>query len=262
MDRPLTGLAIAVTRPAGQNEALMRQIEYAGGKAIAYPTLTILPADTAWVPDIAARLDAFDVAIFISANAVAHGLKPLLARRAWHNHIAVAAMGPGGAGALSAAGFDRVVLPNITLDSEGLLTAEAFAPDAINGRKVIIFRGSGGREVLAESLRARGALVEYVECYRRTLPEGDAADPAALVAAHAAGLLHGIVASSSEGLKNLQTLLAEAPWVLNDTTLFVPHPRIAAYAETLGLEKVVTTPPADAGLLSGMIKYFQNNPRS
>ena len=69
------------------------------------------------------------------------------------------------------------------------------------GKRVVVFRGDGGRELLADELTARGALVEYATCYRRARP---GLDPAPLLAAWAARRVsHAVTVTSSEGLRNL-----------------------------------------------------------
>ena len=89
----------------------------------------------------------------------------------------------------------------------------------------MIFRGDGGRELLGDTLRARGATVDYVECYRRARP---AADAGPLVRALERGEIDAVVVSSSEGLRNLFDMVGEAGRQrLQRTPLFAPHARIA-----------------------------------
>ena len=95
---------------------------------------------------------------------------------------------------------------------------------SIAGSSAAVFRGDGGRELLGDTLRARGAAVEYVACYRRALPS---ADPAPLLEAWRDGRIDALTVTSSEGLRNLCTLLgADGRALLQATPLFVPHPRI------------------------------------
>jgi uroporphyrinogen-III synthase len=118
----------------------------------------------------------------------------------------------------------------------------------------VIFRGAGGRELLGETLTARGAKVEYAECYRRVQPR---LDPAPLIAAWQRGELHALTATSSQGVRNLfamlgnvgRPLVTEVPW-------FVPHPRIEQVARELGVSQVVLTDQADEGLLAGLTTWF------
>jgi uroporphyrinogen-III synthase len=107
---------------------------------------------------------------------------------------------------------------------------------------------------LRETLEARGARVEYAECYRRVRAD---ADVGALVAAWDRGEVDALVATSSEGLRNVYEMLgAEGRDRLVRTPLFVPHPRIAATARELGLTEIVVTASGDEGLAKGLAAHF------
>jgi uroporphyrinogen-III synthase len=124
----------------------------------------------------------------------------------------------------------------------------------VTGKRILIFRGEGGRELLAGSLRARGARVDYAECYRRGRPQ---ADPAPVLAALAAGQIGALTAFSGETLDNLLALLGPAcPPVLFDLPLFVPHPRIAEHGRKLGFRAIQATDPGESGLIAGLVEYF------
>jgi uroporphyrinogen-III synthase len=120
---------------------------------------------------------------------------------------------------------------------------------------VVIFRGDGGRELLADELAARGALVEYATCYRRSRPDSD---PAPLVAAWERDGLHAVTVTSSEGVRNLCGMVGTAGRaLLAKTPLFVTHPRIGQAAREAGLSIVVVAPePGDEGLLAALVEHF------
>ena len=106
---------------------------------------------------------------------------------------------------------------------------------------------------LAEALRARGAEVDCVSCYRRS---GPADGVASLLDAWRAGRLDALTVSSSEGLRYLVDLLdAEGRAWLQKTPVFVPHARIADNARALGLSNIILTEAADAGILAGLGAY-------
>ncbi|MDP2834697.1 MAG: uroporphyrinogen-III synthase [Pseudomonadota bacterium] len=250
MNLPLSGLGVLVTRPAGQAQRLQARLRELGAHPVLFPTLEILPpADTATLARRLAELPDYDLAIFISPTAVQYGLAGI---PAWPVGPRAAGIGQGTAAALHAAGIGQVLAPSAGGDSEHLLALPELADMA--GRHVLIFRGEGGRELLAETLAARGAAVEYAECYRRGLP---VADSAPLLAIWRQGGIQAVTVLSSQGLDNLFTLLGEgnANWV-RATPLFVPHPRIAAHARGLGVSSVIATGPGEAGLLQGLVEYF------
>lgn len=251
--RPLAGRTIVVTRPQAQAAGLAMAIEAAGGQVLIFPLLHIEAADPAQVEAAAAHLADYAIAFFVSPNAVAHALPALLAAAPWPGGLTPAAVGVGTETALARFGIAGVVAPQVRFDSEALLELPEFAAEKVRGKRVAIFRGDGGRELVADTLRERGASVDYVTCYHRRVPAGGAAP---LVAAWAAGRLDGIVISSSEGLRNLWDMLDEScRQRLVHTPLFVPHARIAEAAHGLGLSRVVLTSPADAGLLAGLCAY-------
>jgi uroporphyrinogen-III synthase len=253
MKRPLRGKRILVTRPAGQAGGLVSRIAAQGGEAACFPLLDIA-APESWQPvdEAIARLDAFALVVFVSPNAVTHGLGRLLSRRSWPDGLAAAAVGPGTAGMLSDAGIAKVIVPQGPYDSEALLSLDPLHTERIAGQAVLILRGDGGRELLARVLRERGAEVECVACYRRAPPP----DGAFVVSLLRDKGLDAVTLSSSEGLRNLIQLLdTGSRETLRFLPVFVSHRRIADEAARLGLRRVVLTGPSDSGLVAGMCTY-------
>jgi uroporphyrinogen-III synthase len=195
------------------------------------------------------RLLSYDLAIFVSPNAVSHALPLILQRHGgWPATLAAATIGPGSAEALYAHGVPHVIAPSGRFDSESLLSLAAL--QAVQAQHILIFRGQGGRDVLAEGLRARGALVDYAECYRRTRPQGDAN---ALAQAASRAQIDALILTSSEALRNLHCMLQDRDMrALLRVPLFVPHARIADNASRMGHIRVHLTEPGDAGLWSAL----------
>lgn len=232
----LRGLGILVTRPAHQAGALIQMIEAAGGRAWHLPMVEIAPLDDpAGLNTLIGRLDEFDFAIFISPNAVRHGLALVAARRAWPARVRIAGVGPGTGQALADAGHADVLLPRTRFSSEGLLEHEEFAQVA--GKNIVIFRGDGGRELLASVLRERGARVEYAECYRRVRP---AVDGAALRRLWTDAQVQVAIAASPDALRNLVAAVGpDGRAALLTTPLVVVSPRLAEIARQLGFSGAV-----------------------
>lgn len=253
MTRPLAGRTVLVTRPAAQAAALAQAIEAAGGAAFVFPALALeaVPQDVLAAP--LARLREADVAVFISPGAVQFGMAAIGAAGGLPPAAQIFAVGPGTARALRQQGVDGVVTPD-GQDSEALLALPQLADVA--GKRVMIIRGVGGRPLLADTLALRGAQVEFIECYRRTLPPADAAP---LLARWRAGGIDAVTVTSAETLANLAALLGEAGVpLLVRTPLFAPHEKIADAARRFGIEHVVATPGGDAGLVEGLINWFRN----
>jgi len=244
----LTGLKIVVTRPRDQAVQLAQRIELAGGIPLLFPLLEIAPVqDARELHKQIARLPEFDLAIFISPNAVRYGIAAIRTVGTLPPSLKIATVGQGSAKALRDAGIANIIAPAERFDSEGLLALPEL--QAVSGWNVMIFRGDGGRELLGDTLRERGAKVEYAACYQRSKPRHDVD---ALV--HAAP--DAITVTSSEALDNLwQMLEGEAQAALRDKPLFVPHERIAELARRQGWRRVVLSGSGDDGLLSALVAW-------
>ncbi|MBS4098653.1 MAG: uroporphyrinogen-III synthase [Sulfuricella sp.] len=248
----LQGIGVVVTRPERQADNLVRLIEAAGGEAIRFPALEIAGlADPTPLYAIIERLDEFDLTVFISPNAVEYGMAAIRSRRSIPLRWKVAAVGQSSAAELVKNGVAEVLAPRDGNDSEALLALPEL--QAVAGWRVVIFRGQGGRETLAEELCRRGAQVEYAECYYRRKPH---CASAALLARWRNGEIAAATATSGETARNLRDLIGAEDWPLARVTpLFVPHPRIAEVAAAAGWENLVVTAPGDEGLVQGLLEW-------
>ena len=247
----LSGRTIVVTRPAQQAQSLARLIEDAGASAFLFPAIEIRDVeDIGPFTRLIDRLDEFDLAVFISPNAIERALRLIQGRRKLPPQLKIAAIGGGSVKALERHDVTGVIAPQGRYDSEALLERSEIA----GARRVVIFRGEGGREHLGDALSARGAAVEYAECYRRVKP---ALDPAPLLQAWSGGGIHAVTATSSEGLRNFAEMIgAPGRERLQSTPVFVPHPRIAEAARALEIRAVIVTGPGDEGVLEGLNAFF------
>jgi len=250
---PLHGRGILITRPAAQSAELAALVAQHGGRPILFPAIEILDVeDRAALDAIIDRLETYDLAIFISPNAVTKAYEAIRARRSFPPKLKFATVGRGSAAMLAALGLGPAIVPEDGADSENLLRLPELA--RVAGQRIVIFRGSGGRELLRETLVQRGAAVDYAECYRRGRP-GTGVET--LMKAWAAGEIDAAVVTSSEGLRNLHDIVGTAGRRhLAVTPLFVPHPRIAATANELGVRDVVVTATGDRAIAASLVEYF------
>ena len=253
MKPSLSGKRILVTRPLAQAGRLMALIRAEGGEPVCFPLLEIGAFDDLRpLQRAAGQLRDYALVVFISPNAVAYGLPTLLGGGAWPDGVRAAAIGPGTVAALAGHGIGDVIVPVERFDSEALLQMPAFSGECVRGKRVLILRGDGGRELLADTLREREATVDCVSCYRRFAPT-DASPVRGLLRD---GQLDALTVSSSEGLRNLWALLDDDDrGRLRHLPCFVPHQRIAEQAAELGLTAVVLTAAADDGLLDGLSRF-------
>jgi uroporphyrinogen-III synthase len=250
---PLSGRGIVVTRPREHALTLAERIRAAGAEPILFPTIEILPPENLGaVSSLVARLDGFQLAIFVSPTAAIRGHAIVSASRAWPEMLRVAAVGTGTANALEERGFPAVIAPAGEPDSEALAALPELQD--LQGSSVVIFRGQGGREWLRTSLEARGARVEYAECYRRARPDADAGS---LLARWQSGGIEAVSITSAESLANFFEMLGPTGrGYLRATPVFVPHPNIALAARKLDVREVVVTGRGDARTVAGMAAFF------
>ena len=246
-------MRVLVTRPTHQADALVRLIETAGGEAVRLPTIEIVPAaDPAALNAVFDRLPEFDLAIFISQNAVCHAL-PLLRARGIPPALRLAAVGQGTQQSLRAEGFENVLTPTERFDGEALL--ELLPRAKVLGKNILIVRGSGGRELLSEQLSARGAHLSYADCYRRVPPHQ--LDPLAQ-----ARLQHGeidiVSITSVEGLHNLYNLVGTAGRAqLLSTAVLTVSERQAQACRELGFRATVqvATRASDTAIVDALCAW-------
>lgn len=228
MTAPLAGVTVVVTRPRAQAARFAALVTAAGGTPLLLPTLEIEPIEL----DAAARErlapDAHDWTIYTSANAVLNSLRQL--PRPVRSRIA--AIGRATARALEQQGLTVHAVPAEASESEGLLALAPFA--TLDGRRVLIVKGSGGRELLREELARRGAEVVAVDVYRRSRAQPDTAALEQLARACAQGRV-AIAATSTEVLESLLAIANEdrVPR-LREAALLVPGERVADAARARG----------------------------
>ena len=250
---PLAGRGIVITRPREHAPALAERVRAAGGEPILFPTIEILPPENAdAVSAVIARLEGFQLAIFVSPTAALRGHGMVSSSRNWPERLRVAAVGAGTAKVLEERGFRNVISPLGEADSEALAALSELQD--LRGRSVVIFRGQGGRESLRNELEARGARVEYAECYRRARPDAHVGE---LMARWQAGGVEAASITSSEGLANFFAMLGPTGGrYLRATPVFVPHRRIEQAAKRLGVRQVIVTGRGDERTVAEMAAFF------
>jgi uroporphyrinogen III methyltransferase/synthase len=238
--KPLQGRGIVVTRPAGQAERLAALVSAAGGRPFLFPAIEIERLPELPLP----RLEEFDLAVFVSPTAAECAFE-----RIRHAGVPVAAVGGGTRRTLQALGAREVLAPESGADSEALLALPEL--HEVAGKRILIVRGEGGRELLADTLAARGARTEYLECYRRMLPH---ADMAPLIGAWDRGGIDAVTVSSTASLDNLITLLGVPR--LAAKPLFVNHARVAERAREVGIPELIVAGSGDEETAEALVAYF------
>ena len=243
----LAGLGVLVTRPEAQARALATTIKAHGGIPFLFPVIEIEPLHPDDVAERANLLEPPDITIFVSANAVKHGL-PYAA------DSVICAIGPATAAAIEESGYPKVIRADSGFDSEHLL--QALESRDVSGQTVRIIRGVGGREMLAQSLRSRGAHVDYLEVYERRPPHYDDSQIEQLCSRLCNGSIHIVTAMSVESLLNLfEFLNPDAMKKLATTPLVTPSARVIkeAHNRLTEVQPVLADGPQPDDMVRAMI---------
>jgi uroporphyrinogen-III synthase len=226
-------------------------LEAAGHEAIALPTIEILnPADSYRVEALTDTLEDYDLAVFVSVNAVRMGVEFVLNRRDWPGNTRIATVGASSAEALLPYGLSVDLVPEHQYNSEALLALEELQD--MSGQNVVIFRGNGGRELLRDTLLARGADVDTVEVYQRACPAVDVQRMQTLLQPDT---LDCITITSNEALQNLYAMAgSEGQPLLVKIPLVVIGPRQATLARELGFvqEPVIAANASDEAIVAAI----------
>jgi len=252
MSNRLQNIRVMVTRPVEQAVDLIQQINDAGGQACSFPTLEIqASADTESI-ERCKFVSGYNWIIFISQNAVRYSLS-LLPIAAWPLRTCIASVGPTTSDALQQAGLLVSREPDNTMNSEALLNK--FKDEKLTGKKILIVRGVGGRETLANGLREMGALVDYAEVYSRHCPDHDSEH---LLQELEDGI-DIITIASGETLQNFVDIIENSSLniqqkkKLYSCPLVIVSERIKGLAEKLGFsDTVVVNEPENKGVVNAI----------
>lgn len=236
----LDGIGVLITRPAHQADSLCQRIVALGGQAIRFPLLRIVDnSDSPQVNELLRDPAIYDLAIFISPNAVEYGITALQRHGAPASHTLIAAVGKSTARELEQRlGRAPDLLPTARFDSEGLLALPGL--QAVEGKRILILRGNGGRELLGETLRERGATIDYAEVYRREPPQPEDAETGWLEKSDM------LTITSGEALHNLLDFTAaDQRETLLAKPLITVSERVAQQAKAAGFTEVYVADGAD-----------------
>ncbi len=253
---PLAGVRVLVTRPEHQARPLMTMIREAGGQPLLLPALEIAPpSDPEAIRVLGQALERYDMAIFVSPNAVGGALKYL--RRKLPPRLTLVAVGPGTARALVDAGHESVLVPDNEFNSEALLQMPQLRN--VHGKRLVIFRGDSGRGLLREVLEARGAQVEYAEVYRREMPTSPTPEVRAILIQRR---VDAVLVTSALALEHLVALCEDdmRPGLMR-AQLVVSSERMIKMAESMGFRApLVASEPGDQALLDALVSWRTHRP--
>lgn len=256
----MKGKRILVTRPQSQGESLSAQLRTSGFQVNHVPVMEveafIAPEQQSAIEKIFSRITTYHGIIFVSVNAAEQAL-PWLVKHPHARTTKIFSVGKSTAVFYNTNHVhdSRVIYPRDDMSSEGLLALNELQPDEVQGRRYLILRGSGGRELIAQTLRERGAHVDTCELYRRQLPAQNI--PALTKALTTTDL---IIVSSGEALENLISMTKELhPGILLDKTVLVPGERVAAIARQLNFRHIINAPNATDDAVIEALNQWQKS---
>lgn len=230
---------VLVTRPTQQADYLVKAIKDVGAQCVHFPLLDIKPVINPATSKLLQEINDYDAVICISQNAVQFGMAQLNQLSITPaSHIQWFALGGSSANLLAQHGLS-VMTSEHADTSESLLALPWFA--SVNNKRIMIWKGVSGRELLEQTLIAKGADVVNVELYQRVMPiyASNALDEVLIENA-----INIIMITSGQGLENLWQLAINKTRICH-TLMMVPSERVADQARALGIQQVVCAYGAD-----------------
>ena len=250
-------MRVFATRPLAQNSSWTESLREAGFDVVECPLLEIVSVERAEqrpIVNIVLDLDQYNKAIFVSQNAVEHAFTYI--QQYWPQlpfGLSWFGVGVKTRALLSSYleegfCFTGLATEQNVMNSEDLLALEEL--QIVEGEKVLIFRGVGGRDLIRLTLEARGAEVQYCELYKRTAPDTAAAtlEQARLTDADC------IPVFSGESLENLDRILSSGSAGHAEPILVLPGERVEAIAKELDYEKYIVAKNASEQAMLAAIK--------
>jgi len=245
----LHGLGVLITRPPHQALPLYEAIKSNSGKPVLFPTVEITsPPDPALYKQQLENAANYDDLIFISPNAVTYAIADIAITRQ-----RIFAIGGTTANILQQYHVQPLLPTGAKADSESLLASPLLGD--MQGRRVLIIRGNGGRALLGDTLIKRGALVDYAEVYQRRCPDIDAS----LLLQKWPQEIDAVIVTSNAIIDNLLHLCHNNPVVLK-TPLVVISQRMLKHAQERGFQQIqVAAGAAEPELLDTLCHRWGDN---
>ncbi|WMC10565.1 uroporphyrinogen-III synthase [Oceanimonas pelagia] len=245
-----------VLRPEPQSHRLCETLRRAGHQPVATPLLSFAPgAELEQAPALLNGLGGGDYVIAVSVQAVNFADNALKTRGLPWPDVTYVAVGEATGRAFAAVGVANALVPDDPR-SEGMIALPQLQQPA--GRRVVILRGDGGRDMMAPTLAQRGARVDYCEVYRRCYRDDAGGE---LVKEWQHRGVDSIIITSGGLLQHLFQLAANSArdWLLSRLVI-VPSMRVAEQARALGFTHIINAKGAsDPALLSALDERKRND---
>ncbi|WP_299798184.1 uroporphyrinogen-III synthase [uncultured Shewanella sp.] len=241
-------MKVLLTRPQGRNQSMIEALNERGVSHLVTPLLNVQATDIEQHQSSIEQFSHADIVIFISTNAVKFASEAL--NNKFPQSAQFYAVGEATYQALLALGINSLKAPQECQQTEGLLTLKPL--HNISDKKIVIVRGVGGREALAEALSDRGAVVNYWEAYQRGCPK---LDIDSTLHEWQKAEIDTIVVTSGEILHNLIKLVPKELFAwLRACHIIVPSSRVEDQALASGLLHVTNAKAANCKAVLSALK--------
>ncbi|MBE0468368.1 MAG: uroporphyrinogen-III synthase [Methyloprofundus sp.] len=245
------GKRILVTRPHHQSANLCSLIEQKGWQAVKFPVIEIRSKTLSDKDRLCLQhIEQYQYVFFVSVNAVNFAYEILNYDFGRLKQVKCVAVGLATYNQLAQYAMNNILLPEAEFNSEGILSIPELQD--LGGQSCLIIRGAEGRELLANTLHARGASVDYMDVYIRA-PVFHSIESVNLALDD--GNLDAVFIYSVEALHNLVALAVKVKKVNN--LLLIPlvviSRRVYAMAKDLGFTKIVVANKAtDVAMINAL----------
>ena len=247
--KPLSGICIAVTRPAAQNAELVAPLTAAGAEVVVCPLIRIEPRlDPEALQAVREHFPEYAWLIFTSANGVDQFMHVVAEAHLPISGKQIACVGPATAAAAERHGLRTDSIPEAYTGEAVARTL--VASGGIEGERILIARAAGGGEGLPRELRRAGALVDDFALYSSVPDEAGSARLQDLVSA---GSVDVVTFTSGSAVRYFMQRIG----VSEKLAIATIGPSTAAVARQLGLAvDIVADPHTSAGLARAILEYF------
>jgi uroporphyrinogen-III synthase len=246
---------VIVTRPAAPGRRLVAALRQRGGEVAWWPAFDIAPpADEAAVRRALDHLADYDLALFVSANAVHATAERLSAD--WPASTVIGAVGASTRDAavaeLPGGGAAPIVAPDDGDESGSEGFWRAWRATGRRARRVLVLRAATGRDWIIDQLRAADAEVDALAVYDRSPRALSEADRARLIGWMRSGVLPITVVSSAEAvgaiLDHVHRIDGATEWLRGGVAI-ATHPRVAQRLQAAGFANVEACAPDDPAVI-------------
>ena len=252
-NQTLYGKTIVVTRPLAQAQEICETLELHQANVVHFPVMQIIAADDLSVAtQFFKNIQKYRIIIFTSSNAVQYAAELAKDLNITFHSAILAAIGPATKSELEDLGYQVKIYPVTKYTSEALLQHHDL--QNLVDQDILIIKGQGGREILLQELRARGAKVGQAIVYQRTLPENrNPIDLTSLTQQDTAILIY-----SAEAAQNLWSMCSksEQAWISN-VTFIMGSERIAETTISVEVAKktIIAENPSDDAMFNAVINW-------